>query len=156
MKCPACQHEMQDSLGTHAYRSLPGVTLVNVPVSSCPRCGEREVEIPAIEELHQTLRDMVVSKAARLTGAELQFLRKYLGLSKEDLALKLAVSPDELAAWERGSEIPVLADRFLRLLAVRDEPASCYPDPAHLATHSPTALHTHVRFDRHWQASLAS
>ena len=58
---------------------LPGVTLVGVEVSRCPECGNHEVSIPRIEELHRVIARAVANRPARLDGAEVRYLRKWLG-----------------------------------------------------------------------------
>lgn len=60
---------------------LPGVTLVGVEVSRCGHCGEHEVAIPRIADLHRAMAHAVVRKSNRPTPAEIRFLRRALDSS---------------------------------------------------------------------------
>ena len=105
MKCLNCGHEMTTGRENVPYdRALPGVTLVDVEVSRCPNCGEHEVAIPNLTGLHQTLANMFVRKSSRLTGAEVRFLRKYLGFSGADFAAAIGSDPATISKWETGKE----------------------------------------------------
>lgn len=153
MKCPMCHTNMTQSVGTHTYRSLPGVVLVGVPVSSCPNCGEEVIGIPAMEQLNRLLRDEVVNKPERLTGHEVRFLRKFMGLGKDDLGAWLDASPEEIEAWEDGARpIPEMYDRFVRVLALRGEPVESYPAPNKVAQALPKGFEGKVRFQDRWEA----
>lgn len=83
LKCFGCGHEMTSGLENVKYDAsgLPGVTLVGVEVSRCGHCGQYEVAIPRIEELHRALASALVRKSARLTPAEIRFLRTTFGWS---------------------------------------------------------------------------
>lgn len=107
---------------------LPGITLLNVEVSRCAECGEFEVSIPNIDGLHKALATVLVQKRERLVGAEIRFLRKYLGFSGVDFAEHLGVTPETVSRWEQGSTaMGVTADRFLRWLVLTRDPVSRYP-----------------------------
>ncbi len=111
----------------YAASGLPYVTLSGVEVRRCPECGEVEVMIPKIEELHRALALAVVAKKARLTGAEVRFLRKFLGWSGVDFAKRMGVTPESVSRWENDREkMSALADRPLRLMVVTREPVSDY------------------------------
>jgi transcriptional regulator with XRE-family HTH domain len=53
---------------------------------------------------------------ARLTGAELRFLRTELDISQKRLAEILCVEEQTVSLWERRGRMPKLADRFVRAL----------------------------------------
>lgn len=102
---------------------LPYVTLKGVEVRRCPRCGEHEVIIPRIEQLHHCIALTVVSKKSRLTPAEMKFLRKHLGWSGADFARHMGVAPETVSRWENGREpMGGVADRLLRLMVVTQAP----------------------------------
>ncbi len=129
-RCLECGAALQRTRENVKYDAsgLVGITLVNLEVRRCPGCGEREVIIPAIEQLHKTLATLLAEKRARLSAPEVRFLRKYLGLSGKDLADHLGVTPETVSRWEGGSSpIGVTADRFLRFLVLTREPVSGYP-----------------------------
>lgn len=114
--------------GAHNYgRVLPGVMLFNVAVARCTACGETEVSIPMIVDLHRKLAWKVVEKKGRLTPHEVRFLRKHLGLSSADFAAHMGTRPETVSRWENGSApIGETADRLLRLMVVLKEPVKDY------------------------------
>jgi putative zinc finger/helix-turn-helix YgiT family protein len=128
-KCPNCRAEMVESVVEHRYTEcgLDSVVLANVPVFSCPACGERILRIPAIDGLHRVIAIAVSRKASRLTPAEVRFLRKYLGLSNRDFARVMGVTPEQSSRWTTTEPIGTSAERVLRLLVERIEPADEYP-----------------------------
>src|SRR5690606_8452585 len=83
---------------------LPNVTLVGVPARKCRECGCVRVRIPGIEGLHRTLALTVLRKQSRLTGAEVRFLRKYIGLSGADFARRVGAEPETISRWENDKQ----------------------------------------------------
>lgn len=128
MRCFTCGGELGPSeLMNLPFRSLPGVLLVNIPGQRCSTCGDVEYEIPRIEDLIRVVVEQVVRKQARLTGAEVRFLRKSLGWSSGDLAMRLSVSPSTVSRWESGSQVigPV-PDKLLRMFVIHERPIDDY------------------------------
>jgi putative zinc finger/helix-turn-helix YgiT family protein len=130
MTCMVCSAEMKTGRENVRYDAcgLPGVTLMGVEVSRCPQCGEYEVAIPQIDDLHKAIAQAVIRKTSRLDAAEIRYLRKYLGWSGVDFATHMGMTPETISRWERGSELvgPV-ADRLLRLMVATRDPVSDYP-----------------------------
>jgi putative zinc finger/helix-turn-helix YgiT family protein len=127
MECGAAMKTKRENYRYDAS-GLSGVTLFNVDVSRCPKCGESEVQIPHIEALHRTLAMSLIRRRERLSAEEIRFLRKYLGLSGTDFAQHLGVSPETVSRWEQGKKpMGPTADRFLRWLVATREPMSHYP-----------------------------
>jgi putative zinc finger/helix-turn-helix YgiT family protein len=130
-KCRSCgKGETSTSRETYLYTEsgLPNVTLVGVDIRRCPRCGAHEVLLPRVEELHRVIAQAVVHKPARLSGAEVRFLRKSLGWSGADFAKHLGVDPSTVSKWETDKEpIGPASDRALRLMAVHGRPVDEYP-----------------------------
>jgi len=110
------------------YSSLPGAVLVGVPVSRCPNCGDYEVAIPAIDELNRVLAQTVIRKTARLSGAEMRFLRSYLGYSGADFAKLIGSDPATVSRWE-GDKQPIghHTDLLLRAMVALDKRVDVYP-----------------------------
>lgn len=103
------------------------VTLVNVEVRRCSGCGEFEVVIPKIEELHKSIARAVIVKKTRLTPEEVRFLRTHLGWSGTIFASHMGVKPETVSRWEHGHDpMSPLADRLLRLMVLTQEPVSDY------------------------------
>lgn len=129
-KCPDCKTPMEGRKENYRYTEsgLPYVTLANVEVRQCPRCGARMVAIPRVEELHRVIAMAVISRSARLAGVEIRFLRKYLGLSGVDFAERMGVAPETVSKWENSKQpIGSQADRLLRLMVAHGTPVDSYP-----------------------------
>lgn len=128
-KCPECNQPMTSAKENYSYSAsgLPYVTLVGVEVRRCKACGDHEVVIPRIEQLHRTMALAVIAKKARLTAAEIRFLRKYLGWSGADFARHMGVTPESVSRWENEREqMNPVADRLVRLMVVTQTPVSDY------------------------------
>jgi putative zinc finger/helix-turn-helix YgiT family protein len=107
---------------------LKGVTLVGVEVARCPRCGNYEISIPQLEELHRLLAKVLIDKSTRFTGDEVRFLRKSLGWSGSDFAKHMGVAEETVSRWENdAAQIGPQADRLLRLLVAQGRLTSSYP-----------------------------
>ncbi len=130
MKCSECCEPMTSAHENYNYSAsgLPYVTLVGVEVRRCKACGEHEVVLPKIEQLHRAIALAVVGKHSRLTAAEVRYLRKYLGWSGADFAKHMGVTPESVSRWENEREqMSAVADRLLRLMVATKAPASEYP-----------------------------
>jgi len=95
---------------------LPNAYLIGIKVFVCSRCERIAAEIPAVDELMNALARVLVQKTSPLTGKEVRFLRKRLGLKATELAAMLSVTPEQLSRWENehngmGGSI----DRLIRL-----------------------------------------
>jgi putative zinc finger/helix-turn-helix YgiT family protein len=117
--CLACGSRMKTKRENYRYDAvgLPGITLESVEVSRCGKCGEYEVEIPRIEDLHRAIADAVIRKQERLTAAEIRFLRKQIGWSGADFAANMGATRETVSRWENGGlTMGPAADRLLRML----------------------------------------
>ncbi len=115
MKCTTCGSKMSARRENYRYDAsgLPGVTLAGVEVRRCAECGEHEVVIPSIEELHRAIVKVLVGKSERLAPTEIRFLRKYLGFSGADFAAHVGTTPETVSRWENGAApMGVTADRL--------------------------------------------
>jgi len=150
--------------GRENYRytecGLDTVTLANVEVRRCPECGEYEVDIPRMEELHRVIAQTVASKSARLTPQEIRLLRKYLGFSGVDFAATLDVTPETVSRWETGKKkMSPVAERALRLMVFVRSPIDQYPleKLAGVAQGEAVPLQMKLRDSRaHWKAEAAA
>lgn len=87
--------------------------------------GYREIETPygratAIDDVHglhkAIVHDLVSTKPA-LSGAEVRFIRKFIGLTQTAFADLLGVEDQSVRRWEKLARIPKQADRSVRLVA---------------------------------------
>lgn len=107
---------------------LKHVTLIGVEVTRCPHCGNYEVSIPHIEELHRLLAKILIEKSTRFTGDEVRFLRKSLGWSGSDFAKHMGVAEETVSRWENdAAPIGPQADRLLRFLVAQGRLTTSYP-----------------------------
>ena len=131
MKCPECRAEMT-ALPLKAYRytdsGQPNVMLHGVKRLECPNGHSGAVAIPRLAGLHRALAREVAAGPARLGGAEVRFLRKHLGWSGVDFARTMGVDPATVSRWENDKEpMGPIAERLLRLMAIRGVPVEDYP-----------------------------
>ncbi len=157
MKCEACGELMRSTRENYNYSAsgLPYVTLVHVEVRRCKACGEHEVVIPRIAQLHRAIALSVVNKRPRLTGAEVRFLRKYLGWSGADFAKHMGVAAESVSRWENERDkMAATADRLLRLMVATRRPVSDY-DLDFLAELEDEAAPIHLRLESAKEGWLA-
>ena len=113
----------------YAESGLNNITLANVTVRRCSRCGNQTVVIPSVAGLHRAIAFGLVQHAARLSKDEVRFLRKYLGYSQEDFAEIMGVTVTTVSKWENGADqIGVQSDKLLRMFVIRDRPVEEYPN----------------------------
>jgi putative zinc finger/helix-turn-helix YgiT family protein len=118
MKCPNCSNKMERSAGDHKYREsgLDNILLQGIELFSCS-CGEKLVSIPCVPELHTFIGKNLLRKSSTLSGKEIRFLRKNIGLSAKLFAEKLGIDKATVSRWEHGKQIPTRAhDHFIRLV----------------------------------------
>ena len=162
MKCLQCGGPMTTTRENVKYdwSGLPGITLMNVEVTRCRKCGEWEVAIPKIEGLHRLIAQTIIRKPARLTPAEIRFLRKSLGWSAADFARAIGTAPETVSRWETGATtMGVQADKLLRLLVVVQEPIKDYHahDIAEAAAHAAKPLRVSFKADaKGWKMAEAA
>lgn len=110
---------MRLTKGDHRYEEsgLSHVVLTDMDFYQCPKCGETMPVFSSLEQLHQTIGKRLLEKTTLLTGEEIRFLRKEMGLSAVKLAEILGVSKVTVSRWETGQErIGSSVDRAIRLL----------------------------------------
>ncbi len=134
MKCTNCgsaRFPMKRETWQYKECGLSNVKLIGVPVYRCGECGEIEVVIPRLPELHQLLAEELARKRTPLVAEEFRFLRKHLGFSSTDFAKKIGVALETVSRWESGKlkhPIDPIAEVLLRLLVATSKPIDHYPD----------------------------
>ena len=72
--------------------------------------------IPGAPELHDMIARTLLKQKNQLSGREIRFLRKHMGLKAKDFAEYLGVNNVTVSRWERGEERPPQpTDRLIRL-----------------------------------------
>lgn len=123
MMCPRCGKALKKALiKDYPYREsgLGNVYLRNISTYQCA-CGEKLVQIPAIDRLHDTIAYYLLKKPSLLTGEEFRFLRKWVGLTANQLLPLLGVKTRiSISRWENGkAPITASTDHAMRLLVMR-------------------------------------
>ncbi len=121
MECYKCGNDMKRYKGEYRYTEsgLDTVTLKDIVQYRCA-CGETMVELKNIKGLHRTIASILTKKKDPLTGKEIRFIRKEMGMRAKDLAEIMGVSPITVSRWENDVEKPEMAkDRFVRLLYIQ-------------------------------------
>jgi putative zinc finger/helix-turn-helix YgiT family protein len=110
------------TLKEYHYREsgLSKVYLQNIASYRCD-CGEKLVQIPAIDRLHNAIAYYLLKKPSLLTGEEFRFLRKWVGLTANQLLPLLGVKTRiSISRWENGNApITTSTDHAMRLLVMR-------------------------------------
>lgn len=75
--------------------------------------GEEAVAIHDVDQLHQVIGRSLARKP-KLTGTEVRFLRKEMGMSQKRLADMLGSTEQTVSLWERHGRMPVGYDRLMR------------------------------------------
>jgi putative zinc finger/helix-turn-helix YgiT family protein len=161
VKCLECGASMESTIGPHRYSRGIDVVLQGIETRRCPECGEDEVVIPKIEELHRVISQTIARRSGQLKPREIRFLRTYLGYSSVDFANLLGVTPETVSRWERLRNPQKMArpsERLLRMLAQFGEPSRIYDLEAILLSDSKESEQESFRFTHEggdWEFSKA-
>jgi putative zinc finger/helix-turn-helix YgiT family protein len=101
-KCYECGKLMKEKTITYHYAEsgLPNIYLEGVTNFECGTCGVSYVDIPEPVQLHIVLAIAISNKPIRLTGPEIRFLRKEVGMSGKAFSEFIGVDPVTLSRWE--------------------------------------------------------
>lgn len=117
-RCTECGERQRLERRTVPYpeSGLDNVQLQNVPVWVCKN-DHPEIEIPAVNQLHELLGQLIIRKPTTLKGAEIKFLRRRVGLSGKQFAERIGIKPVHLSRLETGARpLPRRADLLIRLV----------------------------------------
>lgn len=122
MLCSECRlaewHESTESI-RYGELGLANLVLKDITVRKCPECGYRSETIPDPSGLKHLLIRRLLNQKARLSRAEIRFLREFLGWSKADCARNLHVWPEQVSRWESDvAPVPMQVQSELLLRAV--------------------------------------
>jgi putative zinc finger/helix-turn-helix YgiT family protein len=141
-ECTNCGERIVSERRNYRYTEsgVPDIVLQGVWVADCPQCGNSDVSIPRLAKIHREIARAIANSPARLTGPQLRFLRKHLGLNGEELSRYLHTDKTKISKWETEEDrIGPSTDRLIRLLAAAlDE--ELRPQIAAVAEHLPQIL----------------
>jgi putative zinc finger/helix-turn-helix YgiT family protein len=118
-KCTNCGSETRVSRGNYRFDEigLP-VTLKDVELVKCDDCGAVEPVVPNMNGLMHAVALAIITHERSLSGEEIRFLRKYLGLSTAEFMKLLHINQSTLSRWENGETVGPQSDRLIRLLVL--------------------------------------
>lgn len=122
MNCTCGSKLKEKRIPLYHYKEsgLPFVFLSGIKIAICGKCGEKYPIIPAILDLHEKIAEAVALKPVNLTGAEVRFLRKQLGLTAAQWASYLKTDKATVSRWENDhNPIGRQSDAFMRFVYFR-------------------------------------
>lgn len=119
-ECSNCGAKAAIVQGTYEFKQLGlPVRLHGIEIVKCPRCGNEDPIIPRVNKLMRSIAMALIRKPYGLEGAEVRFLRKYLGMTGEEFAEYLDVDKTNLSKWENDADpIGPQSDRLIRLVCL--------------------------------------
>ena len=118
MRCHICKKEMVCKKEDYHYGEcgLNNVYLIDMEIFRCS-CGEEIVSIPMVPELNTVIGKGLIVQKAPLSGEEIRFLRKNLGLTSKKFAKYLDINKSTVSRWESGKQVPSSThDRLIRIV----------------------------------------
>lgn len=135
MRCLECGTRMRarrNQTVPYPESGIPDLYLKGTTVYRCRKCGAEYPEFPNPRRLHRGIADWLTQKLFPLTGPEVRFVRKQMGLSTRELAEIMGVRRESVTRWETEAEpIGPTSDRLLRLVSG----VWCAPDEGKLPPH---------------------
>lgn len=118
MVCPKCGKLQETSRGDYKYleSGLDNVIICNIEMIKCD-CGMESALIHGILALHEAIANCLLDKETYLTGKEIKFLRKEMGMRGKIFANLVGIDNATLSRWENDKSKPSSrADRLIRFL----------------------------------------
>jgi putative zinc finger/helix-turn-helix YgiT family protein len=118
-RCGGCLKSRKVPEFVHPALGLPGVVLKNaVEEVYCTSCGTVDsVHFPNMAGLSAAIAVARVKQNIRLSGTDIRFLRKALGLNQQELADLMGVRNETVSRWEAGRQpIEAPSEKLLRAL----------------------------------------
>lgn len=133
MRCSYCENkkELKKSKTNYRYKEagLDNIVLKGITVVRCDNCGEEYYNFGDIEQLHDKIAEILLTKAGLLTGKEIRFLRKHIGYSGAMFARLTGYTSETISRLENGQQkVTKSFDRMLRFVVISKLPKKdrCY------------------------------
>lgn len=119
MRCLEC-NQAAEIKKFKAYRydgvGVENLYILNAEVLFCSVCKEESLILQQVSKLHAAMGIAVARQPARLSGAEIRFLRRSAGFSLRDWSQRIGVAEATYSKWENAHrQITLQADRLARL-----------------------------------------
>jgi len=118
-RCSNCGQDAKKTRANYLFREsgLHNVVLKNIEVIKCSHCGNEDPIIHRMADLMKQIAQALVEKPYALTGAEIRFLRKYLGMNGADFASLLHSDKTVLSRWENDQvDVGSKSDLLIRAI----------------------------------------
>jgi putative transcriptional regulator len=127
MKCSNCENtkELKKISTNYKYKEsgLDNVVLLGVSLSRCEQCGEEYYNFGDLEQLHNKIAELLLTKNHLLSGKEIRFLRKNLGYSGNMFASLIGYTHETLSRIENNAQKTNASfDRLIRFAVVAKLP----------------------------------
>lgn len=118
--CSNCGSEANVVRGAYRFKeSGVPVLLKGIEIIVCPKCKNEDPIIPRMNEMMQVLALAIIHKPMKLEGHDIRFLRKYLGMTGQELATLIGVTKSTVSRWENNADdVGPHNDRLIRLISL--------------------------------------
>jgi DNA-binding transcriptional regulator YiaG len=119
-ECGDCGRKARVTTGDYRFDEVGiPVLLKNVELIDCRECGAVSPVIQDMNGLMDVIAFAVIAQPCRLKGAEVRFLRKYLGMDGNEFSKLIEIERTTLSKWENNqTDIGKHSDRLIRFLVV--------------------------------------
>jgi putative zinc finger/helix-turn-helix YgiT family protein len=105
------------------------LVLVDAQIEVCPKCGDRVIHTPAVDQLHELITSVLAEKKSRLSGSEIRFMRNHIGLESGEFAKVIGSDPGTVSRWESGKQtVGRHSDLLIRALVLLHNKATFKPE----------------------------
>lgn len=123
VKCEFCSGATAIQAGQRYHYTecgLDHIYLENIELRVCESCGKSSPRLSQILALHATIARAIALQPYPLSGPEVRFLRKQLGMKAREWASLLRIDHTTLSRWENEEQkIGPQSDALIRLLYFR-------------------------------------
>lgn len=105
--CTECGNEMARSIKPEHLEDLGGIVVLlrnAVFVDRCETCDEEETTIPNMKGLVCAAALARMLNPIRLSGKEIKFIRRALGLTQKTFAERMDVAIETISRWENDAQ----------------------------------------------------
>jgi putative zinc finger/helix-turn-helix YgiT family protein len=123
-QCPACGERAIIVTSDPIEQTVAGreYQVEGFEYNRCAACAEEFFAAGQIDDILRAANAAARQELGRLSGDDVAAIRRALGLTQRQLAVRVGVSVGLVTRWERGTVLPsAMADRYLRDLSAHPE-----------------------------------